>query len=224
MFQIKGLQKTSLIDYPKKISCVVFLSGCNLKCGFCHNRDLVLEPDKLETIDFDEFYGFLDRRKGKLEGVVVCGGEPCFSEGLIDFIYIIKSKGYLVKLDTNGCFPKVLEHLIVNKRVDYLAMDVKYPLNRYGEYEKSVRKSAKMIIDSKIDHEFRCTVVPGFLNRQDLIEVAKSLEGGKRLFLQQFRNQECLNKEFEKIVPFSKEKLEEFGRECGKYIKTFVRG
>ncbi len=224
MLQIKGLQKTSLIDYPKKISCVVFLSGCNFKCGFCHNKDLVLDSSKLESISFDEFYSFLDRRSGKLEGVSICGGEPCLNSELVDFISKIKEKGYLVKLDTNGSFPDVLEKLIMSKLVDYVAMDVKYPFSRYNEFEKKVRKSIKLLIDSKIDHEFRTTVVPGMLSKKDLISIAESLKGGKRLYLQQFRNKNCLDKSFEKIVPFSKEKLEEFGRACGKFLKCYVRG
>lgn len=223
MLQIKGLQKTSLIDYPKKISCIVFLSGCNFKCGFCHNKDLVLDSSKLESISLDEFYDFLDRRQGKLEGVSICGGEPCLNSELVDFISKIKSKGYLVKLDTNGSFPDVLEKLIMGKLVDYVAMDVKYPFSRYKEFEGGVRKSVKLLIDSKIEHEFRCTVVPGMLSKKDLIDIAKSLEGGKRLYLQQFRNKNCLDKDFERIVPFSKEKLEEFGRACGKFLECYVR-
>lgn len=211
------------MDYPSKLSCVVFLSGCNFRCGFCHNKHLVLENKSVENIPEKEFFSFLDRRKGKLDGVVICGGEPCFSSGLIEFISKIKEKGFLVKLDTNGSFPDVLEKLISEGLVDYVAMDVKYPLKRYDEFSFKVKKSIKLIIESKIDSEFRTTVIPGMLSRDDLILIAKSLEGGKKLFLQQFRNDTCLNKDFEKIVPFSKEKLEEFGRACGKFIECYVR-
>jgi len=224
LLQIKGLQKTSLIDYPKKIACVVFLEGCNFKCGFCHNKDLVLDSSKLETVALDEFFSFLDRRKGKLEGVVVCGGEPCLSEGLIDFISKIKAKKYLVKLDTNGSFPDVLEHLIMNGLIDYVAMDIKYNFKKYGKFEGSVKKSIKLIIDSGIDHEFRSTIVPGMISKEDLISIAQFIKGGKRYYLQQFRNKSCLNERFERVEPFSKEKLEEFGRACGKFIECYVRG
>lgn len=202
----------------------MFLSGCNLRCGFCHNTELVLEPNKLDTISLDEFYDFLNRRKGKLEGVVVCGGEPCFSSGLIDFISVIKSKGYFVKLDTNGCFPDVLENLIINELIDYIALDVKYPFSRYGKDSANIEKSIKLLIDSGIEHEIRTTIVPGMLSKNDLIEISSGIQGVRRWYLQQFRNQKCLNKDFEKIVPYSYEKLEEFARVCGKRIKTFVRG
>lgn len=223
MLQIKGLVKTSLIDYPKKIACTIFLGGCNFRCGFCHNKQLVLEPEKVESVDKDEFFSFLDRRKGKLEGVVICGGEPCFNEGLIEFITKIKEKGYLVKLDTNGSFPDILGRLIDEKLIDYVAMDIKYPFERYDKFERNIRRSVRLVINSGIDHEFRTTVVPGFLSKNDLIKISKSLEGGKRFFLQQFRNKSCLNQEFEKIVPFSKEKLEEFARDCAKFIECYVR-
>ena len=215
--------KTSLIDYPGKLSCVVFLSGCNLRCGFCHNKHLVLESDKVESIDQEEFFSFLDRRKGKLDGVVVCGGEPCFSEGLVSFISKIKEKGYLVKLDTNGSFPNVLEKLIKDRLIDYVAMDVKYSFKKYAKFSSSVKESIKLIIGSKINHEFRTTVVPGMLSKEDLVEIAKSLKGGKKLYLQQFRNDSCLNEDFERIVPFTKEKLEEFARACYKYVECYVR-
>lgn len=223
MLQIKGLVKTSLIDYPGKLSCVVFLFGCNLRCGFCHNKHLVLESDKVESIDQEEFFSFLDRRKGKLDGVVVCGGEPCFSEGLVSFISKIKEKGYLVKLDTNGSFPNVLEKLIKDRLIDYVAMDVKYSFKKYAKFSSSVKESIKLIIGSKINHEFRTTVVPGMLSKEDLVEIAKSLKGGKKLYLQQFRNDSCLNEDFERIVPFTKEKLEEFARACYKYVECYVR-
>lgn len=221
MLKIKGLQKTSLIDYPGKIACTVFLAGCNFRCGFCYNKDLVLDSGKLEIISQDEFFDFLDRRKGKLEGVVVCGGEPCFNEDLVDFISKIKNKGFLVKLDTNGSFPEVLKELV--KLIDYIAMDVKYPFSKYEKFENKVRDSVKLVIDSGVNHEFRSTCIPGILNKEDLVGIARCLENGKRYYLQQFRNKSCLDKDYEKIKPYSKEKLEEFARKCNLFIETRVR-
>lgn len=224
LLQIKGLQKSTLIDYPKKIACIVFLGGCNFKCGFCHNKNLVLDYDKTETIPQEEFFSFLDSRKGKLDGVVICGGEPCLSEGLFDFVKKIKSKGFSIKLDTNGSFPDVLRLLIESKMIDYVAMDIKYPFDRYEEFKNKVKESVNLIINSKIDHEFRTTVVPNTLSKDDLLNIASHLQGAEKYYLQQFRNKTCLNKEFENIEPFSKDKLEEFARKCSMYVKTSVRG
>ncbi len=223
MLQIKGLQKTSLIDYPSKLSCVVFLKGCNFRCGFCHNKDLVLDSGKLETVDEKEFFEFLDRRVGKLDGVVICGGEPCFSDGLVGFIGRIKAKGFLVKLDTNGSFPDILKYLIDNNLVDYVAMDIKYKFSKYGKFKNNILESVKLIIESGIDSEFRTTVVPGVLSKEDLISIAKFITNGKKYYLQQFRNKSCLDENFCKVEPFSKEKLEEFARDCGKFVESYVR-
>jgi pyruvate formate lyase activating enzyme len=219
LLQIKGLQKTTLIDYPGKIACTVFLAGCNFRCGFCYNRNLVLDYDKMESISIDEFFSFLDRRKGKLDGVVICGGEPCFSDGLIEFISKIKEKGYSVKLDTNGSFPDVLLKLINDKLIDYVAMDIKYyPFSKYGKFENKIKESIKLIINSGVEHEFRTTVVPNVLGKEDIINIAKSLQGAKRYYLQQFRNEGCINKDFEKIKPYTKDEMEDFYNSIKEYF------
>ena len=131
---ISGLQKTTLIDYPDKIACTVFTHGCNFRCSFCHNPELVVKPPD-ETIPEEEFFEFLKNRRYLLEGVVVTGGEPCINENLIDFAKKIKGKGFKVKIDTNGSFPKTIQKLLEEKIVDYIAMDIKSTLEDYEEDE-----------------------------------------------------------------------------------------
>jgi len=229
--RIKGLQKTSLIDYDTYTSCVVFLSGCNFRCGFCQNPDLIVELDKTPTICEHEFFDFLEKRKKWLDGVVVTGGEPCLNEELPLFIRIIKDKGFKVKLDTNGTNPKMIEDFIKNRLVDYVAMDIKGPLEKYDNIagvkvdKEMMKKSADLIMKSGIDYEFRLTAVPGLIERADFEKIGKWLEGAKRFFIQQFRNKVCLDKSFEKIKPFSRDNLDEFKRILDKYIKDVkVRG
>src|SRR3989344_5633428 len=131
--EIKGLQKTSLIDYPPYTSCVVFLAGCDFRCPFCQNPDLILNPEKLETVKQEDFLEFLKKRKKWLDAVCISGGEPTLYEDLPEFIKKIKDLGYKVKIDTNGNNPNAIEELINKKLIDYVAMDIKAPLDKYSK-------------------------------------------------------------------------------------------
>jgi len=216
--EIGGLQKLSLIDYPKKLACVVFLMGCNFRCPFCYNSSLVL-PEKIKKqprISERYFFDFLKRRKKFLEGVVLGGGEPTIWNELPDFIEKIKNLEYLVKLDTNGYNPEMLKKLIVKKLINYVAMDIKAPLELNFQYDKvvgirvdikKIKKSIEIIKNSKIDYEFRTTIVPTLLRKKDIIQIAKEISPAKRYFLQNFRPEETLKLKFKKIKPYSQEYL-----------------
>lgn len=184
------MQRVSLIDYPGKIGAVVFTQGCNFRCLYCHNPELV-DPDRYgPIIPEEEILSFLDKRKGKLEAVTVTGGEPTLQPDLETFLRECKAMGYLIKLDTNGSKPDILEKVIQSGQVDYLAMDIKGPFDRYRQIASAdvdtsdINRSIELIAASGIRHEFRTTVVRSQLDHQDLISVAK-LVGQDRLYVLQ---------------------------------------
>jgi len=189
--KIGGIQKTSLLDYPGEISAIVWTIGCNFRCPFCYNRDIVLGNVKI--IPAEEVFSFLDKRKGLLDGVVITGGEPLMQEDIFDFCLKLKKMSYLVKIDTNGTFPEKLEELIEKKLIDYVAMDIKAPKNKYEKLTnvkvdiKKIEESIKILQNSKIDYEFRTTFVPGLLTKNDIIEIGKWLKNSKKFYLQQFK-------------------------------------
>ena len=213
--EIGGIQKLTLIDYPGKVACTVFLCGCNFRCPWCYSKELVLpeEIKKQPKISEKEFFDFLKERKGLLEGVVICGGEPTINKALPEFCEKIKKLGFLIKLDTNGSNPKMLKSLTSLPRsgsslIDYVAMDVKLPKEKYS-YSVGVKIDVKKIEESinvlkqgKIDYEFRTTVVPTVLDKEDIIEIAEWIKGAKRYYLQNFRAEKTINPKFEKIKPY----------------------
>ncbi len=190
--KICGLMKLTLLDFPGKVACTVFLGGCNLRCPFCHNAELAFEGCG-DEISEEEFFKFIDKRKGILDGVCVSGGEPLLNDGIIPFLKMIKEKGYSVKLDTNGCFPDRLKEVIDAGVCDYIAMDVKNSLNEYaktvgvdGFTTGGIEKSIEILKTSGIDHEFRTTVVKGLHTEKSIEELSSLLKGEKKYFLQAF--------------------------------------
>lgn len=219
--RIGGLQKVTLIDYPGKIACTVFLSGCNFRCPWCYSKELVL-PEEIKRhpkIAQREFFEFLKEKKGLLEGVVICGGEPTIQKDLPEFIKKIKKLGYFVKLDTNGSKPRMLKNLIQKKLLNYIAMDIKTPLGLKSEIIKSI----EIIKNSGINYEFRTTVVPTTHTKKDIIQIAKELLPAKIYYLQNFRPEKTIDPKFEKIKPFSQKQLESIQKECNKYLPTELR-
>jgi pyruvate formate lyase activating enzyme len=220
-----GLQKTTLIDYPGKIACTVFTVGCNFRCGFCHNRDLVILKDFRNKGPKEyrekEIFDFLKKRVGILDGVCITGGEPVLQKDLEGFIKKVKKLGFLVKLDTNGSRPEVLKKLINKKLIDFVAMDVKTTFGDYAKvvgiknYELRIKNSIRIILKSGVDYELRTTVVPGIHDEVTLIQMARELKGladGKKVnwIWQNFRAKNCLDHEFLKVKPYSKAKLQKF--------------
>ncbi|MBL7147566.1 MAG: anaerobic ribonucleoside-triphosphate reductase activating protein [Nanoarchaeota archaeon] len=224
---IKSIQKTSLIDYPDKVSCVIFLGGCDFRCGFCHNPDLVLGD--LKSISEEEVLKFLEKKKKWLDGVVFSGGEPLLNKDIVGFIKRIKNMGFLIKVDTNGNNPKLLKELIDKKLVDYIAMDFK---NSFKKYEETInvkvdinkiKESIELIKNSGVEHEFRCTILPKLHTKRDILEMCNLIKGNK-FILQRFNNKvRLLNPDFQKYEQFSKEELEDFKKECDKIVECSIR-
>ena len=189
---IKGLQKTTLLDFPGKVACTVFTGGCNFRCPFCHNASLVTAPNSVDTITEDTFFSFLSKRKGILDGVCITGGEPMLMPDLEQFCARIKGMGFSVKLDTNGSFPERLQKMIENGLVDYVAMDIKNSLDAYAEtcglseIPDGVEKSMDLLMNGSLPFEFRTTIVKELHSAQRIEALAKRIAGCDRYFLQLF--------------------------------------
>lgn len=190
--KISGFDKLTLLNYPDKVACTIFTSGCNLRCPFCHNSGLV--TNNYSEISFDSIYEYLKKRIGILDGVCITGGEPLIHADIKDYIKKIKDLGYLVKIDTNGCNPKLLKELIDLKLVDYIAMDIK---NIYSKYDitsgvkvniDNIKKSISIIENSGIDYEFRTTIVKEFHSTQDIKEILSYISSNSNYYIQNFKN------------------------------------
>lgn len=229
--KINGVQKTSLIDYPGKVASVIFVGGCNFRCPYCHNPELVLNEVK-DDINPEEFLQFLEKKKKWLDGVCITGGEPTLHKGLVDFARELKKRRLLVKIDTNGTNPSMIEQLINENLADYIAMDIKAPLEEYEKVtktkadKKAIQKTINLLMKSNIDYEFRTTVVPGLFDEKDAEEIGKWLKGAKKFCIQQFRNSDrTLDKKFQDIRPYPPKKIKEFKKILQNYIKKVeVRG
>ena len=233
--KIKGYLRTSLIEWPGKISAVIFLPNCNFRCSYCYNKDLVLNPKKLETIPVDFVFQDLKDRKKFIDGVAITGGEPTLSKGLKAFVKKLKKKGFSVMVETNGTRPEVVGDFIEEKLVDFWSMDVKAPLN-LGDYGRvtgvkcttrtigNIRESIRLIKETE-DYEFKTTVVPALLTKKDIIEIARFLGPVKSFYLQQFQPKNCLDSQFEKKKPYSRQQLVSILQEVKKYTPSAkIRG
>jgi len=210
--KIGGFQKTSLLDYPDAISAIIWTVGCDFRCPFCYNKDIVL--GKVEDIPEEEIFSFLEKRKGLLEGLVISGGEPLMQDDIAEFAEKVKKLGYLIKIDTNGMHPKKLKELIEKKLVDYISMDVKAPKKKYDKLSgiktdiKKIEESIEIIKNSGLQYEFKTTFAPDLLTKEDVISIAKWLDGSKRFYLQQFKNNAPLiSSKLQNVEPHSKDKF-----------------
>jgi len=224
---IGGLQKHTLIDYPGKIAATIFTSGCNFRCPFCHNPELVLpeEISKSKKLPLEEVFSFLKERKGFLDGVVICGGEPTIHNDLYDFCSEIKQMGFLIKLDTNGYNPEILEKLIDKELIDYVAMDVKAPKEKYSKTAgveidlNKIEQSIKLLKSKSKDYEFRTTLVPGMIEKEDILKIVQWIAPGKKYVIQNFSNKPPLiNQELSNRRPFSDEYLEGIKKEVESFF------
>lgn len=200
--KICGLQKLTLLDYPGKVACAVFLGGCNFRCPWCHNYELATNVAH-ETMSIQELLQFLDSRKGKIEGVAITGGEPCLNPDLPDLLRQIKAMGYKVKLDTNGSRYFQLRSVINNGLVDYVAMDIKNSLYKYKittdvKYKADlsnrdwILRSIRLLLNSDIDYEFRTTVIDELHEPEDFESIGQMIQGAKRHFLQVFTDRDSV--------------------------------
>lgn len=214
IMDIHGLQKMTLLDFPGHVACTVFLAGCNFKCPYCHNSELIDKGADI-LMDDKELLSFLKKRVGLLDGVAFTGGEPLLSEGLEDLIIKVRELGYKIKLDTNGSFPKKLQSLLDKNLLDYVAMDIKNSEERYAQTVgvncidiDKVKKSISILMSSNIDYEFRTTVVDELFDEESFIGISKLIKGAKRYFLQEFTDRDTVV--YEGFSAPSKEKMEKY--------------
>ncbi len=198
-----GFNKITLLDYPEKIACTLFLAGCNMLCPYCHNSQLIEKNNFIETYKEEDILNFLEKRKSKLEGVCITGGEPLLYNDLSGFIKKIKELGFLVKLDTNGTLSEKLIKLCQEVVIDYIAMDIKTSLEKYKlltknneDFTKEIKQSIDFIINSGIDHEFRTTVAPIIVEFEDLEKISQLIKGCKNYYLAKFKASEFAPKEY----------------------------
>lgn len=229
---ICGWNKITLLDYPEHLAATVFVGGCNFRCPFCHNPGLIFSGEQTgrEGILEKEIFGYLQKRRGMLEGVCITGGEPTLQPDLAEFIRKIKKLGYLVKLDTNGYRPKVLWSLLSEGLLDYAAMDIKASKEHYraaaGVKEPDlsrIEESVAILKNSDIPYEFRTTVVKGIHEAEEFDAIGRWLAGCRAYYLQAFQNSENVMQQG--FAPFSKEEMEKMAEKARKYIdKVSVRG
>ena len=197
--KIHGITGLTLLDYPGKMACTIFTGYCNFRCPFCHNATLVLNPASQPLIPEDALFHLLEKRKGRLEGVAITGGEPTLQPDLPDFCQKVKEKGLLIKLDTNGSSPETIRNLIDNSLVDYIAMDIKAAPENYAKATglesfdiSPIFESTDMIMSAgknkQIDYEFRTTVVNGIHTEADFVKIGRWIKGAKAYFLQGYRD------------------------------------
>jgi len=230
-FNIKGFVDISLVDWDGKVSSVIFLPNCNFRCPFCQNAKLVLNPNEIPTISFEEIENRLKHLKNWIDGAVITGGEPTLHNELKLLCEKLKNLGFKVKLDTNGTNPTFLQELMDEKLIDYVALDVKAPLNQ-EKYSKAigvksdrflekVLESMKILREGTIEYEFRTTVVPSIHTEQDIEEICKSIKGCQKYVIQNFRPAEnTINPKFQSIKPFSRDKLDNFMEIAKKYVSN----
>jgi len=221
--KFSGIQKTSLIDFPEKIATVLFTPGCNLRCPYCHNWRIVVDP-KPPFLNEETTLRILENRKRFVDAIVVTGGEPTQHKELPKFLKKLKEKGFLVKLDTNGFYPSVLEECLAY--VDYVALDVKTSLGKYvrlgAKDTKDFFRTVEMLKSGKVEYEFRTTVVPGFVDVEDIPRIGELVKGAKTFVLQQFIPDDTLDKSFSKLEPHSPRTIAEFADTLRQYVKNTV--
>lgn len=224
MLKIAGLEKLSLIDYPGKLAAIIFTHGCNLRCEYCHNPELVIQDISLEDVyDPEKILKFLKSRIGKLDAVVITGGEPLLYDDLEPFIKSIKALGLLVKLDTNGLLPDKLKKLINHGVIDYISMDIKYPEGDYltftGENSlKHVKESINLIMNSGIDYEFRTTYVKGIHTLEASVAIGGMIKGAKQYYVQNFRAGKTINPTLSDQNSFTEKELKVLKKNIKPYV------
>ena len=226
--ELHGLQKMTLLDFPGHVACTVFLGGCDLRCPFCHNFELVEHPGPGIMTD-EEFFSFLGKRGGLLDGVAVTGGEPCLRPDLPDFLRRVKDMGFQTKLDTNGCHPGTLRKILESGLADYVAMDIKNSPEKYARTVGlpaldlgPIRESAVLLTSGPTDYEFRTTVVAELHQEADFEQIGRWLQGARRYFLQAFTDRTS--------VPFgglhapSAEEMRRYQAVASAFVPTWLRG
>ncbi|MEM0372922.1 MAG: anaerobic ribonucleoside-triphosphate reductase activating protein [archaeon] len=231
--EFSGMQEISLIEYPGKTATIVFTPGCNFRCPYCYNRKLVLEPGRTKKISEESVISFLKKKKKWIDAVVVTGGEPTIHGDLPTFFKRVKKLGFLTGLETNGSNASMMKYIIKNKLVDFVGMDFKAPPNwekykkaagiKNKNYFENVLKTADFLKKSKINHEFRTTVVPGITSESDVAEIAKHLKNAGVYVLQQFMPITTIDRKLERVKPYSSAELERMKTVASKHVRCEVR-
>jgi len=221
--KFSGLQKISLSDYPSKVASVLFTPGCNLRCGFCHNWRIVVEPQPpflQEAVALE----ILEGRKKYVDAVVVTGGEPCMHKELPTFLAKLKERGFQVKLDTNGFYPEVLEECLAH--VDYVALDVKTCLDKYRQLgakdTTGLMRTVEILKTGKVPYEFRTTIVPELVTPEDVLCIGEVVKGAATHALQQFVPEDTLDKKFQTVKPYAPEIIRGFAETMKNYAENVV--
>lgn len=221
--KFSGLQKTSLVDYPGKVASVLFTPGCNLRCPYCHNWRIVTDP-KPPFLHEEAALRILEGRKKYVDAVVVTGGEPTIHKEVSRFVKKLKATGFTVKLDTNGFDSQVLRECL--PYVDYVALDIKTSLEKYPRLgagnTTEFLHTIEMLKTGEVDYEFRMTVVPSLVEPEDIVQIGKIVEGAKTMVFQQFISEDTLDKNFQRLRPYSPEKIAEYADTMKKYVSNIV--
>jgi len=226
--KIGGLQKLSLVDYPGHTAVALFTIGCNMRCGYCHNPELVLPERFIPEIPLENIFSFLERRCGLVDAVVISGGEPTMHDDLPEFATTIKKMGYIIKLDSNGTRPDVLKRMVKEKSIDFIAMDIKATMAKYSATiarpidTSALEESIKLIMTCGLDYEFRTTAVKQLMTIDDFEKIGQLINGAKRYALQRFRPGRSLNPQFDRLEPFNDEESEEIATIMEKYVEKVV--
>lgn len=226
--KIGGIQKLSLVDYPNKTCAALFTIGCNMRCGYCHNPELVLPERYADTIPEEDILAFLATRVGKLQGVAISGGEPTMHDDLPEFIKRVRKLGFLIKLDSNGTNPQMLKSLFRDNLIDYIAMDIKGALRNYQEIVarpvdlRAIQESIRLIKTSGVDHEFRTTVVKSQISWDDFDEIGRLVAGSPRFALQKFRPTRTLNLQFLNETTYTDEEFDTLKEKMERYVDVCV--
>jgi pyruvate formate lyase activating enzyme len=232
-YPIKGFNPHTFIDWEGMLSSVIYLPGCNFRCPFCHSSVLVKDPDSLKTVPFEHIERYVETKDGWLDAMVIQGGEPTLYEQLPELLRDIKRLGLKIKVDTNGSRPEMLDRVIGQKLVDYIAMDIKAPLEA-GKYSQAtlipadigmIKESIALLLKSNIEYEFRTTVVPTIIGQKDIIEIAKSIGNAKKYILQQFDPKDTMDESLSEVKPYDPQTLEQWAGLAREFVKTCsVRG
>jgi pyruvate formate lyase activating enzyme len=228
---IKGFIKNTLLDWDGKVASMVFTPGCNFRCPFCHSPQLVSGAEELQSVPPETVVSFILDNRDWVDGLVISGGEPTLQPHLIEFLETLRREDIPAKLDTNGSRPDVLKEVLRRGFVQYVAMDVKAPPEKYAETcgveidPQIIERSIRLLIDGNVDYEFRTTVCPPLLGAADIAAIARWIHGAKRYFLQHFRGGACLDDEFDEVIPMPEEQIESCARAAAEHVQhCFVRG
>ncbi len=231
MITVKGYEPSSFIEWPGKIVSIIFTAGCNFRCGFCHNKSLVTDFDKTADLDFHDVLEKIKARRAWIDAIEFSGGEPLLHPEIETMLREAKDAGFLTKLDTNGCSPEKLRNLISKKLVDYVAMDIKAPFEKYEAVVNSkvdlnkIRESIQIIMSSGLEYEFRTTVLPKLHSKEDIEEIGKMIKGAKKFYLQKFKAMNTLDASYESERSFTDKELRELLEVIRPYVsKAEIRG